>query len=108
MVALEDFVVATFNDNDYRSVAEAFRTIADYCDRIGSVRSAASYRKCADELDPPALKCTHQTCDEFALVRLSADATDELPARITYRCELHIASWVVMNVLHGTVKVNLI
>jgi hypothetical protein len=100
--------VATFNDNDYKAVAEAFRTIANYCDRTGSMPSADSYRKCADELDPPALKCTYHGCDHDALFRLSTDATDELPGRIAYRCGTHIAAWASANAPFGTVKVDLL
>jgi hypothetical protein len=102
--------VATFNGSKLsnQELAECMRKSATYFEEYGYGHMYQKLMACAYKLDPTALKCTHQTCDEYALFRLSADETDEMPARITYRCESHIASWVTMNTAFGSVKVNLI
>jgi hypothetical protein len=102
--------VATFNGSELanQELAECMRKSAAYFEEYGYGHVYQKLMDCADELDPPALKCSHQTCDEYAMFRLSADETDMLPGRIAYRCGLHIASWVVTAVLYGTVKVDLL
>lgn len=102
--------MATFNSSELanQELAECMRKSAAYFEEYGYGHMYQKLIDCADELDPTALKCTHQLCDEYALFRLSADATDELPGRITYRCRLHIVSWVSTNAPFGTVKVDLL
>lgn len=97
--------MATFKDVD---AAKAYRTLSVYYAEREKFTMADTYQSCAENLDPPVLKCTHQTCDEYAMFRLSADETDDLPVRITYRCKSHIVSWVTMNTVFGTVKVDLL
>jgi hypothetical protein len=104
--------VAKFNGSELANweLAECMRKSAAYFEEHGYGRMYQKLMDCADELEPPVLKCTYPGCTHDALFRLSADATDELPGRIGYRCEFepHAVSWLSMNTPHGTVKVDLI
>lgn len=89
---------------------KAYRTLSAYYEKKGWSDLAETYAKCADKLDPPAIKCAGVGCHSNALFKLYAPpiVEDDTPARIGYRCEQHLISWLSLNSPCGTIQVDLL
>lgn len=90
------------------AIAGSMRIAASYWDKRGVVSRAETLRRWADELDPPAIKCTSPGCDSDALFRAELPAAhDGELAHVTFRCVDHVASWLGHNAPFGSIKVDL-
>lgn len=90
------------------AIADNMRIAAIYWDKRGIVSRAETLRRWADELDPPAIKCTAYRCYRDALFRAELPAQGDNPGTISFRCELHLVTWLGHNGGLGSIKVDLL
>lgn len=97
--------MAMFDDNE---IAGDLRRAAIYWDNHGVKHRAKVLRRWADELDPPAIKCTTPCCENDALFRLESSEYDDEPRRVSFRCGDHVATWMMANAPYGSIKADLL
>ena len=95
---------------DVNEIAGDLRRVAIYWDMCGVEHEhrAKILRRWADELDPPAIKCTASCCGNDALFRLEVFEHDDEPRRVSFRCGDHVSTWMMANAEFGSIKADLL
>lgn len=97
--------MARFETN---AIAGDMRVIASYLDKHGLEYRAKVLRRWAEELDPPAIRCTADGCNHDASFRVELSEHDDEPSMVSFRCGEHVAVWMMMYAPSGSIKVDLL
>jgi hypothetical protein len=91
-------------------LAECMRKSAAYFEEYGYGHMYQTLINHANEIDPPAIKCTHPTCESDAEYRLTAEPVIEfdLPGRIAFRCREHVWVWSIVELPNRKVSIDLV